>query len=131
MTRPARHVVVAPTLALAAASFLIGCSSWPLFVSAGDALGCVIEREGLLPEGATWRSSWSSRTVRVFGIDGADEQDQFIETVRHEVRRRGIPRGFEFVVVEFWKGDPPPRGSNPNRETRNASFDVIRSVEVR
>ena len=73
----------------------------------GDLLGRALEEDGVLPEGAVWRSSGSSRTVCVFGVTESAAQDRVVEGALAALRRRGR---MGRVTIEFWSGDPPPRG---------------------
>ncbi len=111
----------------------------------GHELSCAMERDGVLPEGAVWRESGSSRNVCIFGVTDATTQDLVVEGARESLRRMGRTR-FGIVTVEFWSGEPPPPdalitvkepyrpGQPPSTEVadRNARLGIrlIRSVRI-
>jgi hypothetical protein len=103
---------------------------WPPLVSRGAALGIVMERDGLLPDGATWRNSGRAFAVRVFGVTDAAGQDRLIDGVRREIGSRGKPRGVDCFEIEFWSGDPPPAGENVWTEKPRDGSAVVRIVKV-
>jgi hypothetical protein len=116
-------------------------------ITPGNELGCAIERDGVLPEGAVWRSSRESRAVSIFGVTDLASQDRVVEGARESLRRIGGTQGFKFLKVEFWSGDPPPRevqisnkpafwpkGPPPDEPAElNAPYAIrlVRTVEIR
>jgi hypothetical protein len=71
-------------------------------------LSRAVERDGVLPEGAVCRESGSTSYVCIFGVADPAVQDLVVEGVRESLRRLG--RTGYGVTVQFWSGDPPPRG---------------------
>jgi hypothetical protein len=78
-------------------------------VPLGYELGCAMERDGVIPEGAAWRESGSSQYVCIFGVTDPAAQDLVVEGARESLRRMGRTR-YGVVTVQFWSGEPPPPG---------------------
>jgi hypothetical protein len=114
----------------------------------GDQLGRTMERDGVLPEGAVWRSSMRTRAVCVFGVTDPAAQDLVVEGARESLHHMGGTRGFESLAVVFWSGEPPPSevvihdkpagppiGKPPPGEPveMNAPYAIrlVRTVEIR
>lgn len=113
----------------------------------GDMIGRTLERDGLLPEGTSWRSSPSVQYLCIFGAPDSATQDLVVERVRDVLRRRA-KSAFGIVTVEFWSGEPPPEGVGvsikeqrapmpgeppPNEvAARNARYGIslVRSVRI-
>jgi hypothetical protein len=111
----------------------------------GHELSCAMERDGVLPEGAVWRESGSSRNVCIFGVTDAAAQDLVVEGARESLRRMGRTR-FGIVTVEFWSGEPPPPdavitvkepyrpGQPPSTEVADGNvrlgISLVRSVRI-
>ena len=71
-------------------------------------LSSAMERDGVLPEGVVCRQSPSTQYVCIFGATDRATQDLVVEATRESLRRLAIPR--QGVTVQFWSGEPPPRG---------------------
>ncbi len=124
-------VTVATTVAVISIGLKLWSRSlpWPPFVAPAAALGIVIERDDLLPDGATWRGCEKSWVLRVFGVADAAAQNRLFEAVGREIQKRGKPHRAT-VDIEFWSGDPPPRGENPWAEKPRPRSVVVRTVSV-
>ncbi len=98
-------------------------------VPLGYELGCAMEREGVLPEGAVWRESGSSQYVCIFGVTDTAAQDLVVEGARESLRRVGRTR-YGVVTVQFWSGEPPPPGVEVNIKERAPTIGEPPPTEV-
>ena len=101
-----RRCIGRVVVALGAVVMLAATSCIHVPVPLSYRLTSAMECDGVLPEGVVCRQSPSTAYVCIFGATDPATQDVVVEAARESLRGMGRSH----AIVQFWSGEPPPRG---------------------